>query len=95
MNIEPDDPFGYVCILRNPCMPGVLKISVSRACPDALIAELSKANTTPCSFLLEWQAWTTSPQKVESRVFQDLRQCRVSQDKDFFRVTLDEAVMFG
>jgi hypothetical protein len=82
---------GYLYILSNPAMPGLLKIGLTtRTVPDR-VAELSAATGVPSVFTVEAYFESSSPQKHEKAVHQKLRKHRVA-GKEFFRVSLDEAI---
>jgi T5orf172 domain len=82
---------GYLYILSNPSMPGLLKIGLTtRTVPDR-IAELSAATGVPSAFTVEAYFESSAPQQHEKTVHQKLGNLRVV-GKEFFRVRLDEAV---
>jgi hypothetical protein len=82
---------GYLYILSNPAMPGLLKIGLTtRTVPDR-VAELSAATGVPSAFLIEAYFESSDPQEHEEAVHRKLQNRRVA-GKEFFRVSLDEAV---
>ena len=82
---------GYLYILSNPAMPGLLKIGLTmRTVPDR-VAELSAATGVPSAFTVEAYFESSDPQRHERVVHRKLHQRRVA-GKEFFRVRLDEAV---
>jgi len=82
---------GYLYILSNPAMPGLLKIGLTtRTVPDR-VAELSAATGVPSAFNVEAYFESSAPQEHERAVHRKLRNRRVAS-KEFFRVRLDEAV---
>jgi hypothetical protein len=82
---------GYLYILSNPAMPGLLKIGLTmRTVPDR-VAELSAATGVPSAFAVEAYFESSDPQQHEKTVHRKLQKRRVT-GKEFFRVRLDEAV---
>jgi T5orf172 domain-containing protein len=84
-------PKGYLYILSNPAMPGLLKIGLTtRTVPDR-VAELSAATGVPSAFAVEAYFESSDPQEHEKAVHRKLQNRRVA-GKEFFRVSLDEAI---
>lgn len=82
---------GYIYILSNPAMPGLLKIGLTmRTVPDR-VAELSAATGVPSAFTVEAYFESSDPPTHEKSVHRKLHKRRVA-GKEFFRVRLDEAV---
>jgi hypothetical protein len=78
---------GYLYILSNPSIPGLLKIGLStRPVPDR-VAELNAAAGVPTSFAIEAYFESTNPQAHERSVHQRLGHSRV-RGKEFFRISL-------
>jgi ribosomal protein L37AE/L43A len=82
---------GYLYILSNPSMPGLLKIGLTTRPVPERVAELSAATGVPGAFRLEAYFESSDPQMHESSVHQRLAPRRVPC-KEFFRVGLDEAI---
>lgn len=81
---------GFVYVLSNPSMAGVLKIGFTTGTPEERALELSAATGVPTKFKVEWaQAVTCDPKIVEQRVHAQLR--RKKAGKEFFKVTVEEA----
>jgi hypothetical protein len=82
---------GYLYILSNPSMPGLLKIGLTtRQVPDR-VAELNAATGVPASFAIEAYFESTNPPAHEKSVHDRLRHSRV-RGKEFFRVSVEEAI---
>jgi hypothetical protein len=82
---------GYLYVLSNPEMPGLLKIGqTTRSVPDRL-AELNSATGVPSPFVV--QAWfeSTDPQSHEAEVHNRLAASRLPS-REFFRITISEAI---
>jgi hypothetical protein len=84
-------PGGYLYILSNPLIPGLLKIGLTtRLVPDR-VAELSSATGVPGDFTIEAYFESSDPAGHERTIHKKLNHCRV-KGKEFFRISLDEAV---
>jgi hypothetical protein len=82
---------GYLYILSNPAMPGLLKISLTMRTVPERVAELSAATGVPSAFTVEAYFESSDPPQHEKAVHRKLHKRRVA-GKEFFRVRLDEAV---
>ncbi len=82
---------GYVYILSNPQMPGLLKIGITtRSVPDR-VAELSSATGVPAPFSVEAYLESNNPEEDERAIHQQLADFRIA-GREFFRVTLEQAL---
>ena len=81
---------GYVYVLSNPTMDGLLKIGYSQD-PNQRRIEL---NTTgvPRPFVMEYCLAVANAGKVEREVHKSLRNSRLSMKREFFRTTINDAV---
>lgn len=82
---------GWVYILSNEGMPGLLKIGFTTNTPEQRASELHQTGT-PFPFVVEYKAHTPSPFSVEKQVHQKLKYCRVSASREFFKCDLYNAV---
>jgi T5orf172 domain len=82
---------GYLYILSNQAMPGLLKIGLTMRTVPHRIAELSAATGVPSAFIVEAYFESSNPQQHEKAVHRKLQERRVT-GKEFFRVRLEEAV---
>jgi len=83
---------GYIYILSNPAMPGLVKIGMSYRSGAVRARELSANTATPSPFILEFEISTKHPEHRERRVHDELDQYRVSGHREFFNVDLSTAV---
>jgi hypothetical protein len=82
---------GYLYILSNRSMPGLLKIGLTtRSVPDR-VTELNAATGVPTAFVIEAYFESTNPQEHEDLVHKRLGHNRV-RGKEFFRVSLEDAI---
>lgn len=80
---------GWIYVLSNKAMPGLLKIGYSTKDPSLRIDDL---NTTglPHPFILEYDALVVGPRDVEQAVHSQLSSYH--EAKEFFRVSVSKAV---
>ena len=82
---------GYLYILSNPEMPGLLKIGqTTRTVPDR-VAELNSATAVPAPFTVEAWFESADPQSHKADLHKLLADCRLP-NREFFRITIDDAV---
>lgn len=83
---------GYIYILSNPAMPGLLKIGRTDRRPETRATELSTTGV-PSKFVVEFSILVTDSVAAERYVHQTLesRGCRHSENREFFRITIEEA----
>jgi len=82
---------GWLYILSNPRIPGLLKIGMTTRHIDDRIQELNAGTGVPAPFKLEALFVSESAATHEKQVFESLEERRES-GKEFFRVSLDEAL---
>lgn len=82
---------GFVYILSNAGMPGLLKIGFSTKVPTERAAEL---NTTgvPSPFEVEYYCLIEEPAALEAAVHRVLAPARHTGDREFFRLSLAAAI---
>jgi hypothetical protein len=82
---------GFVYILSNAGMPGLLKIGFSTKVPTERAAEL---NTTgvPSPFDVEYYCLIEEPAALEAGVHEALAANRHTADREFFRLSLTAAI---
>jgi hypothetical protein len=82
--------FGFVYILFNPCMPGLLKIGCTNRSPNERARELSNPTGVPDDFrvlayfeLEDFQHW-------ERKIHTDFDRLRFNPSREFFRVSVPD-----
>jgi hypothetical protein len=85
---------GYIYVISNSSMPGMLKIGCTDRSPEERIAELSSATGVPTPFILEMSIYVRDHSQAEKEIHRELVQHRVSNSREFFRLTLAEAIAF-
>ena len=83
---------GFVYILINPAMPGLLKIGKTTGSPEARAAELSAVTGLPTPFVVACEWNTFDCDAAESQVHARLEASRYNKDREFFRLPLKEAI---
>jgi T5orf172 domain len=84
---------GFIYILSNPSMPGILKIGYTSGTVEKRAAELSSPSGVPEAYTIEKTfAVYSTPRDVEKKVHRVLNARRVSHSREFFRLSLDDAV---
>jgi hypothetical protein len=76
---------GWVYILTNPHMPGLVKVGMTTRTPTDRLAELTAASGVPAPFKLEWCRAVSNCAAVERSVHRMLDDRRVSGRREFFR----------
>lgn len=87
---------GYVYILENPAMPGLIKIGFTTKTPkeraDQLYKDGGKSKSgVPFPFEVAYELRCENPQKLESMVHSRLADHRVNKDREFFNCSTDDA----
>jgi hypothetical protein len=89
--IAPASRRGWVYILTNRAMPGLVKIGCTRRSPEDRVRELSSATGVPAPFEVAW-AWPVSDWKaVEALTHNRLGVCRPNPDREFFSCSVRRA----
>ncbi len=83
---------GFIYILINPSMPGLLKIGKSTRPSEDRAAELSAVTGIAAPFVVACEWNTSDCDTAELRVHERLEGWRYSKDREFFRLPLKEAV---
>src|SRR5260370_12198208 len=83
---------GYVYILSNPSMKGLLKIGLSTRPVQERVAELNSATGVPMPFKVEAYFISSDPEAHEQKIHAALSMCRV-KGKDFFEVPLSKPLV--
>jgi hypothetical protein len=82
---------GYVYILSNRSMPGLVKIGKTTTSPSQRMAELHSTGV-PTPFELEFAAEVADCHSCERDAHSALTEHRVSSKREFFRVSVPEAI---
>jgi len=85
------DKDGYVYILSNASMPGLLKIGKSRRGGRHRAKEIYQTGV-PTPFHLEFEIYTPDCDALEMYVHERLYQNRVSNSREFFEIEVSDAI---
>ena len=83
---------GYIYILSNQAMHGLLKIGITSRNVEDRVAELSSATGVPKPFEIEYYCLTRDPEEIERAAHERLLSHRAGKKKEFFEVPLLEAI---
>jgi hypothetical protein len=81
----------WVYILTNPAMPNMLKIGYTTKDPFTRAGQISRGTGIPLGFDVEWAYKCFKGEKIEHEVHKYFKEQRVNPQKEFFRVSLEEA----
>lgn len=82
---------GYIYVLSNPCMPGVIKIGRTERDVNERIFELSSSTGVPAPFVLEYSIFVLDLEAAEQEIHFALSDSRVNDNKEFFNLSVEEA----
>ena len=82
---------GFVYVLNNPSLEGMVKIGATTKSPSKRCWELSSSTSIPTPFNIVYSQPSMNPFKVESIVHTILDEYRVNQNREFFNVDADKA----
>jgi hypothetical protein len=80
---------GWVYIISNPAMPGLIKVGHSTKDPELRARELNHTGS-PHPYIVEYEMLIEEPFRVEQQVHKALVSCR--ERKEWFRCLAEEAV---
>jgi hypothetical protein len=83
---------GYIYILSNPCMPGLVKIGFTNRSVQERIIELNSATAIPESFVIEATYKSDNPENDEKNVHSFLNGCRKSTAREFFQIEITKVI---
>lgn len=84
---------GYVYVLSNPSMPGIVKVGRSIYGGRHRAKELYKSITgVPAPFRVEFEILIDDHSLLERRIHEKLASARVNNAREFFRCDVDEAI---
>ncbi len=89
METKSSKNIGWIYIISNPDMPGLLKIGYTIRKPSDRATELGGTGT-PSDFIVEWSIRVTSPTAAEKAAHSKLR--RFHHNKEWFRCETDVAI---
>ena len=89
---EYNDGDSWVYVLSNESQPGMYKIGyTSHEDVDKRVKQLSRSTSVATPFKLEWAFRCFNAERLEGEVHQALKGHRISKDREFFAISLNEA----
>jgi hypothetical protein len=86
---------GFIYIFSHHAMPGLLKIGFTVGPVEKRAAEIASATDVPGPFKIEKKFVVyVSPRAVEKKVHRVLGPYRAIENREFFRLSVQDAVMF-
>jgi hypothetical protein len=93
--IFPDIEFqsgnGFIYLLSNPCMPGLVKIGFTEKDVFERAKELGTVTGVPAPFIVEAYSPSRNPRSDEADIHQSFSERRIS-NSEFFKISVDEAL---
>ncbi|KAB4459012.1 GIY-YIG nuclease family protein [Bacteroides thetaiotaomicron] len=83
---------GYVYIMTNASMPGLLKIGCTTRSPEIRRRELSRSSGIPKDFEIEYEIFSPNMNLLEAKVHHILSPHRVNCKREFFKYNIDKAI---
>jgi hypothetical protein len=83
---------GYIYILVNPSMQGLVKIGKSMRNPEERARELSSGTNVPFSFEVGYEKLVSNCDLAERLIHQKLSLHRAANNREFFAISLREAI---
>ncbi|MBN2126248.1 MAG: tetratricopeptide repeat protein [Deltaproteobacteria bacterium] len=81
---------GFIFILSNPSLKGLLKIGYTPKPIEEMLSELNAATDLPTPFFLERSFQLSDAEGITRKLHAALEAHRISRDKDFFHMQLQE-----
>jgi hypothetical protein len=83
---------GFVYVLSNAALPGMLKIGFTRKVPSVRAAELSTTGV-PNPFVVEYYCLVEGDSELEAKVHRTMASHRHRPDREFFKIDLTDAIL--
>lgn len=83
---------GWVYILSNRTMPGLLKVGYTENDPISRAKEISDSTGVPVPYEVEYQIYATHPYQLEQTAHKNLDNFRVNKKREFFKCSYEDAV---
>ena len=83
---------GYVYVLINPSLNGIVKIGKTQNNPDERAKELSSATGVPTPFFVAYSSYFKDSNAAETFVHTLLANKRLAENREFFQVSVQKAI---
>lgn len=93
-NIEKEDTNGYIYVMINPSLEGMVKIGKTKRDPNERVKELSSATGVPTPFILVFYKPFRNCDSAEKAIHHILEEkgCRINDNREFFNISSTEAI---
>lgn len=81
----------WVYVLSNPTMPNILKIGFTDRTPEDRVKEISRSTGVALPYEVEFAFHCYDGMRLEGEIHKNLSKYRLSNNKEHFSVSLDEA----
>jgi hypothetical protein len=81
----------WVYILTNSVIPGIVKIGYTRLDPFDRALQVSRGTGVPIGYDVEWAYKCYKGERIEREVHKYFKKFRISPNREFFRVSIEEA----
>ncbi|TMO43424.1 hypothetical protein CWC25_12360 [Pseudoalteromonas sp. S4389] len=82
---------GWVYVLENKSMPGLVKVGYTKHSPKSRAGQLYQTGI-PTPFTIYYAGLFENPRLIEGKAHKTLKHCRVSRGREFFKCRPSEAV---
>lgn len=83
---------GYVYVMANPSMDGLLKIGMTSRDPSLRANEVSSSTGVPHKFVVIHSVWALNCRVAEEAIHQELESYRYSPNREFFCLPVKDAI---
>ena len=90
----PSDERGFVYVLTNPAMPGVVKIGATRKHPIQRTQELSRSTGVPEPYHLIYHQQFARAFRAEDIIHDHFHKSRTNQNREFFAIDPNEVIAY-
>jgi hypothetical protein len=82
---------GYIYILTNESLPGLIKIGCTSKVPEVRASRLSRSTGIPTPFSVAFKLLVNDFRKMERKIHKKLERHRVADNREFFKMSVEEA----
>lgn len=84
---------GFVYVMSNPSMPGLVKIGIARESVEKRKKSLSSPSGVPTPFVIEYACKVTDCKAVEDAFHTAFTRDRINMSREFFRIDPIQAIV--
>lgn len=84
---------GFVYVMSNPSMPGLVKIGIARESVEKRKKSLSSPSGVPTPFVIEYACKVTDCKAVEDALLTAFTRDRINMSREFFRIDPIQAIV--